>query len=161
MLRTALREAKTVRKSSTTMTQLMMPTDAAPSGHVYGGTILRLVDMVGAVVAYRHARRSVVTASIDRMDFYSPVRVGSLIILKSSVNYVGRTSMEIGVRIEAEDLRTGVVSHTGSSYLTFVALDEKGKPTPTALLKPETKQEKRRFQEARLRRRARMRIIGR
>ena len=99
----------------------MLPVDANPMGNVHGGTILKLVDTAAAVAALRHARTNVVSASIDRMDFYHPVYVGNLLILKASVNYAGRTSMEVGVRIEAEDLKTGKVTHTGSSksYRSF------------------------------------------
>ena len=106
-------------------------------------------------MAFRHAGKSVVTASIDRMNFYAPVYVGDLLILKAAVNYVGRTSMEVGVRIEAQDPRTEKSVHTGSCYLTYVALDAKGKPTPVSRLLAETPQERRRFKQAGERRRLR------
>lgn len=147
--------SKTVSVSKMTNVRLMMPTDANILGNVFGGAIMRYMDEVGGVVAFHHARKVVVTASIDRMDFYEPVYVGNLLILKAAVNYVGNTSMEVGVRIEAEDLLTGEVTHTGSCYLTYVALDEKGHPSPIDKIVPVTKDEKRRFQEAIARRKAR------
>ena len=138
----------------------MLPVDANPMGNVHGGTILKLMDTAAAVAAMRHARTNVVSASIDRMDFYHPVYVGNLLILKASVNYAGRTSMEVGVRIEAEDLKTGKVTHTGSSYVTYVALGEKGKPSPVPQVIPEVPEEKRRWQEGKERREKRLRLLA-
>ena len=137
-------------------THLMMPQDANIRGNVYGGTIMKLMDEIAGSVAALHCRRMAVTASIDHMSFHEPVFIGNLLILKASVNYVGSTSMEIGVRIEARDLITGVVTHTGSSYLTFVALDESGKPTNVPEIVPETVDEKRRYTEAKERRAQRL-----
>lgn len=125
-----------------------MPQDANIQGNVYGGTIMKLMDEVAGSVAARHCRTNVVTASVDRMDFFKPVFIGNLLILKSSVNYVGTTSLEVGVRIEAENLKTGEILHTGSSYLTFVAMDTKGKPVLVPEIVPETTDEKRRYREA-------------
>lgn len=142
-------------ESEITTARLMMPTDANVIGNVFGGAIMKYMDEVAAIVAWRHAGRNVVTASIDRMNFYAPVYVGNLLILKASVNFVGKTSMEIGVRIEAQDPSTRKGTHTGSCYLTYVALDEKGKPTPIPPLIPITAQEKKRFREALARRRLR------
>ncbi len=107
----------------------------------------------------RHTRTNVVSASIDRMDFYHPVYVGNLLILKASVNYSGRTSVEAGVRIEAEDLKTGKVTHTGSSYITYVALDDEGKPTEVPELVPHTTVEKKRWNEAKQRRAQRLLLL--
>ncbi|MDG6928749.1 MAG: acyl-CoA thioesterase [Nitrososphaerota archaeon] len=146
---------KKVSDSATTMVRLMMPPDANPYGNVFGGTIMKLMDEISAVVALRHARCNVVTASIDRMNFFAPVYVGDLLTLKASVNYVGTTSMEIGVRIEAEDAETGRSKHTGSCYLTYVALDKDGKPAPLPKVVPETPEEKRRWDEALARKRSR------
>ena len=134
----------------------MLPVDANPMGNVHGGTILKLVDTAAAVAALRHARTNIVSVSIDRMDFYRPVYVGDLLILNACVNYAGRTSIEVGVRIEAENLKTGKVTHTGSSYVTYVALDEKGKPTPVPQAIPETAEEKRRWREGKERREQRL-----
>lgn len=135
--------------------RLMMPTDANVLGNVFGGAIMRYMDEAAAIVAWRHAGRNVVTASIDRMNFFAPVYVGNLLILKASVNYVGTTSMEIGVRIEAQDPSTRRGVHAGSCYLTYVALDERGKPTPIPPLIVATATEKRRFKEAAARRKLR------
>ena len=138
-----------------TTARLMMPTDANVLGNVFGGAIMRYMDEIAAIVAVRHAGKNVVTASIDRMNFYAPVYVGDLLIMKAAVNYVGTTSMEIGVRIEAQDPKTRKGTHTGSCYLTYVALNEGGKPTPIPPLIPTTNAEKRRFSEALARRRLR------
>ena len=108
---------KTVQESAVTIAQVMIPQDTNPSGNVHGGIIMKLIDTAAAVVASRHARSNVVTASIDRLDFHHPVFVGDLLILKASLNLVGRTSMEIGVRVEAENLKSGEVRHTASAYL--------------------------------------------
>src|SRR5437867_165463 len=123
------RPSKPVSASKTIIAVQMLPSDANPMGNIHGGAILKLVDMAAAAAALRHARENVVTASLDRMDFIQPVYVGNLLTLKASVNYVGKTSMEVGVRVEAEDLRTGKIAHTNSSYLTYVALDDQGQPT--------------------------------
>jgi acyl-CoA hydrolase len=142
-------------ESEMTTARLMMPTDANVLGNVFGGAIMRYMDEIAAIVAWRHAGKNVVTASIDRMNFYAPVYVGNLLILKASVNYVGKTSMEIGVRLEAQDPTTRKGTHTGSCYLTYVALDEKGKPTPIPPLLVATPNERRRFNEALARRKLR------
>ena len=137
----------------------MLPVDANPMGNVHGGTILKLVDLAAAVSAMRHARTTVVTASIDRMDFYHPVYVGNLVSLKSSVNYAGTTSMEVGVRIEAEDLKSGKITHTGSSYLTYVAIDDNSNPLKIPDVVPESPEEKRRWREGKVRRAERLKVL--
>lgn len=142
-------------ESEITTIRLMMPTDANVMGNVFGGAIMRYMDEIAGIVGWRHAGKNVVTASIDRMDFYAPVYIGNLLILKAAVNFVGTTSMEIGVRIEAEDPLTRKVTHTGSCYLTYVALDDKGRPTQIPPLKPVTADEKRRFKEGLARRKLR------
>jgi acyl-CoA hydrolase len=138
-----------------TTARLMMPTDANVLGNVFGGAIMRYMDEIAAIVAWRHAGKNVVTASIDRMNFYAPVFVGNLLILKASVNFVGTTSMEIGVRIEALDPTTRKGTHTSSCYLTYVALGEKGRPTPIPPLILTTPEEKRRYKEGLARRKLR------
>jgi acyl-CoA hydrolase len=148
-------EGKPPSESAMTTVRVMMPTDGNIVGNVFGGSIMKYMDEIAGIVAFKHARRLVVTASIDRMNFWEPVFVGNLLILRSSVNYVGRTSMEVGVRIEAEDLVSGKVSHTGSCYLTFVTLDDHGRPAPATPLLPTTPDEKRRWKEAVERRRLR------
>jgi acyl-CoA hydrolase len=142
-------------ESEMSTARLMMPTDANVLGNVFGGAIMRYMDEIAAIVAWRHAGKNVVTASIDRMSFYAPVYVGNLLILKAEVNFVGTTSMEIGVHIEALDPSTRKGAHTSSCYLTYVALDEKGKPTPIPPLIVTTPDEKRRFKEALARRKLR------
>lgn len=134
----------------------MLPPDANNLGNVFGGVVMALVDKTAAVAAIRHARSTCVTASIDRVDFREPVHLGDLVVLKASVNYVGRTSMEIGVRVEAEDLISGVKRHTNSCYLTFVAVDDTGCPKEVPELVLETEAEKRRYAAAIDRRRRRL-----
>jgi acyl-CoA hydrolase len=147
---------RTVGKSRVEIAQLMMPQHANPSGNVHGGDIMRLVDQAGYTAAARHAHTNVVTAGIDRLDFLSSVYVGNVVFLKASVNYVSRSSMEVGVRVEAECLETGVRTHTATAFLTFVALDEKDEPTAVPRLVPETDVEKRRFEDGRRRREERL-----
>jgi uncharacterized protein (TIGR00369 family) len=106
----------------------MIPQDANPAGNIHGGVIMKLIDTAAAVVAARHARSNVVTASIDRLDFHHPVFVGDLLFFRGSLNLTGSTSMEVGVRVEAENLLTGEFRHTASAYITFVALDKTGRP---------------------------------
>lgn len=147
---------KTVKETQAIMAQEMNPEHANPAGNVHGGVIMKLIDTVAGVVAKRHARSNVVTASIDRLDFINPVFVGDLVILKASLNYVGKTSMEIGVRVESENTITGEIRHTSSAYLTFVALDENGKPKVVPPLIIENDVEKRRNLEAIERRKMRL-----
>ncbi|MBI5442348.1 MAG: acyl-CoA thioesterase [Deltaproteobacteria bacterium] len=147
---------RTVAETCVTMAQMMQPSHANPAGNVHGGTIMKMIDDAAGVVAIRHARANTVTASIDRLDFHAPVFVGNLVTLQACVNYVGRTSMEIGVRVEAEDLKTGEVRHTASAYLTFVALDEHGKPQELPRLVPITDEDRRRVEKALERRRKRL-----
>jgi acyl-CoA hydrolase len=136
--------------------EIMMPQHANNLGHVFGGVVLAMVDKAAAVAAIRHARMSCVTVSVDRVDFREPIHVGDLVIVKSSVNYVGRTSMEVGVRVEAEDMISGARRHTNSCYLTFVAVDRNGRPVPIPPVIPETEIEKRRYAAAQLRRERRL-----
>jgi acyl-CoA hydrolase len=150
------RATRTVRESQHETSELMMPQHANNLGHVFGGVILSMMDKAAAIAAIRHGRRNVVTASIDRVDFREPVRVGDLVVMHASVNFVGRSSMEVGVRVEAEDLLTGNRRHTNSCYLTFVAIDKDGRPVEVPLLMPETPDEERRFNAAKDRRRRRL-----
>ena len=133
------------------MAQVMFPVDANMAGNVHGGTIMKLIDTAGGIAAVRHCRTNVVTASMDRLDFYEPVFIGELVTMFAAVNYVGKTSLEIGVRVVAEDLMTGHVRHTNSAYLTMVSLDANRRPMKVPRLIPETKDEKRRFEEGRIR----------
>lgn len=133
-----------------------MPQHANTLGNVFGGVIMSLMDRVGAVAALRHARQSVVTVAMDSLTFHEPIHVGELVTAYASVNFVGRTSMEVGVRIEAENLITSVKRHTNSSYLTFVAIDEAGRPVRVAPIVPETSTERRRHRAAERRRQLRL-----
>lgn len=147
---------KTVRESQHETSELMMPQNANNLGHVFGGVMLSMMDKTAAVSALRHARAACVTASIDRVDFREPIHVGDLVVMKASVNFAGRTSMEVGVRVEAEDLISGRRRHTNSCYLTFVAIDRNGRPLEVAQLIPETPIEIQRFERAKERRRLRL-----
>lgn len=149
-------EGKQVKDSSVIMAQMMIPQDANPAGNVHGGVVVKIIDEAAGVVAARHARSNVVTASIDRMDFHNPVFVGDVLFFKASLNLVGRTSMEIGVRVEAENLISGDVRHAASAYLTYVALDRHGKPLQVPPLILETEEERRRNREAKARREIRL-----
>ncbi len=149
-------EGRRVRDSSVTIAQVMIPQDANPAGNVHGGVIIKLIDTAAGVVASRHARSNVVTASVDRLDFHHPVFIGDLLFFKASLNLVGRTSMEIGVRVEAENVLTGEVRHTASAYLTYVALDGSGRPHEVPPLILETEEETRRNREAKARRETRL-----
>jgi acyl-CoA hydrolase len=151
-----LRPVKSPSESQHETSELMMPQDANNMGHVFGGVILSRMDKTAAIAAFRHSRASVVTASIDRVDFREPVRLGDLVIMRSSVNFVGRSSMEVGVRVEAEDLLSGRRRHTNSCYLTFVAVDANGRPVEVPELVPQTPEERRRFEAARERRARRL-----
>jgi uncharacterized protein (TIGR00369 family) len=149
-------EGKRIQESSVVMSQMMNPQDTNPAGNVHGGVIMKLIDTAGGVAAIRHARANVVTVSIDRLDFHHPAFVGNLLILRASLNFVGRTSMEVGVRVETENLLTGERRHTASAYLTFVALDRDGRPMPLPPLILETDEEIRRNREAKARRETRL-----
>jgi uncharacterized protein (TIGR00369 family) len=149
-------EGKRVRDSSVVMAQMMIPQDANPAGNVHGGAVVKLIDEAAGVVASRHARSNVVTASIDRMEFHTPVFVGDLLTVTAGLNLAGRTSMEIGVRVEAENLITGEVRHAATAYLSYVALDTQGRPRTVPPLILETGEEKRRNQEAARRRETRL-----
>lgn len=149
--------SRAVADSSVTLTQLMEPTDANILGNVHGGVLMRLADTAAALAAFRHAGSLCVTVSVDEMVFLEPVHVGDLVTLHASVNDVGTTSLECGVRIEAERLGDGLKVHACSAYFVYVALDEEGKPRPVPKAVAETPEERRRQREARLRRETRMR----
>ena len=138
--------------SEAVMSELMMPQHANVMGNVFGGVILSLVDRVAAVAAIRHARRPCVTVSVDKVNFKEPIRVGELVTAMARVNFTGRTSMEVGVKIIAENLLTGERRHTNSCYLTYVALDDRGQPMEVPPVVPETPDEKRRYDRAAKRR---------
>jgi len=152
---------KLARQSRSEYSELALPTDANGLGNVLGGKVMHLVDLAGAMAAMRHARRPVVTASFDHMNFLHPIRIGQLIVLHSQVNRVFRTSMEVGVKVIVEDMMTGQRQHTCSAYLTFVALDAERKPTPVPAVIPESEDEKRRYEDAGARREYRLKLRGR
>lgn len=139
---------KKVKESSVTISLITLPQDANPAGMVHGGVIMYHIDNAAGVTAMRHTRENAVTASIDRLDFHNPVFVGNLLIIKAGLNRVGKTSMEVGVRVEAENLFTGKVTHTASAYLTFVALGKDRRPMKVPPLILETDDEKRRNSQA-------------
>lgn len=149
---------KTPKDSSVTMTEIVLPSDANALGTIFGGKIMAWIDIAGAIAAGRHARRVVVTASIDALHFVAPVKVGHVVHIRAAVNYAGKTSMEVGVRVDSENPVTGESHHTATAYATFVALDDHGKPTPVPPIHPETPEEKRRFESAVKRRESRMRL---
>ena len=152
---------KPVRESVSEYAELALPNDANGLGNLLGGKVMHLVDLAGAMAAMRHARRPVVTASVDHMNFLIPIRIGQLVILRSSVNRVFRTSMEVGVKVFVEDLLSGETRHTSSAYLTFVALDPTGEPVEIPQVVPESEDEKRRHRQAAERRDYRLALRNR
>ncbi len=152
-------EARPPRASESVISELMMPNQVNGLGHVFGGVLLSMVDRVAAVAAMRHTGRPCVTASIDRVDFREPIYAGELVTCRARVNYVGRTSLEVGVAAEAENLLTGTRRHTNSCYLTFVAIDEQHEPVPVPPLRPENDEDRRRMREGEIRRRNRLKLL--
>jgi uncharacterized protein (TIGR00369 family) len=148
---------KPVSASQTVFSKTMLPSDANPSGNVHGGEIMRLIDECAGAAATRHARQRVVTARVDELSFVAPVYVGNLVTARASVNDVGKTSMEIGVRVDAEDMFTGKTVHVSSAYLVFVAIDDNGRSVPIAPVVAETDEERRRMAAAKVRRARRLR----
>jgi len=144
------------RESDVVMSELMMPQHANVMGNVFGGVLLSLVDRAGGVAAIRHARRPCVTVSVDKVNFREPIRVGELVTALARVNFTGRSSMEIGIKVIAENVLTGEKRHTNSCYITYVALDDKGHPMEVAPIVPETPDEKRRYDRAAKRRATRV-----
>ena len=147
---------KPASESRVTLTQMMEVTDANVAGNVHGGAIMRLVDTAAALAAIRHAGGLAVTVSLDEMSFLEPVHIGEVVTLRASVNDVGTTSMECGVRVEAENPITGRRVHAATAYLVFVAIDGDGHPRPVPPLAAESETEQRRQREAKLRRQTRM-----
>lgn len=141
-------EGKAVRESASEYSEIALPNDANGFGNVLGGKVMHLVDLAAAMAGIRHAHQLVVTASVDSLHFLHPVHIGELLMLRSSVNRVFRSSMEIGVKVVTEKLMTGVRLHTCSAYLTFVAIDRDGKAISIPPVIPESEEEKRRYREA-------------
>jgi uncharacterized protein (TIGR00369 family) len=148
--------AKRSHESAVTLSQAMGLAHANLMGNVHGGEIMKLIDTAAGIAASRHAGGPVVTAALDQMSFLHPVRVGDVVFVHAAVNDVGRTSMEVGVRVEAEEVLSGRRTHTSSAYLVFVALDEHGQPRPVPPLAAETQAERRRQAEAKIRRESRL-----
>ncbi|MAV58360.1 MAG: acyl-CoA thioesterase [Candidatus Marinimicrobia bacterium] len=140
-----------VSTSKVHMQEMILPNDSNILGNVLGGKVMHLMDVCAAMSALKHCRNQVVTASVDNLDFLAPSKIGDFLILKSSVNYCGTTSMEVGVRIDTENRKTGKLKHTASAYLTFVAIDEDGNTVKVPQVCPNTDDEIRRFSEAKIR----------
>src|ERR1700735_5871836 len=144
--------ARTVASTQSEMTEIILPNDTNTLGNLLGGRLMHFIDLTGAMAAYRHSRYNLVTAAMEHIDFIRPVRLGDLVTLKSSVNRAFASSMEVGVKVWAENTRTGEVAHVASAYLVFVAVDEQGRVQKVPQVKPETPDEVRRFEDG-LRRR--------
>lgn len=147
---------KPVSASQVTLAQLMQPQHSNQLGNIHGGWIMQLVDETGALSCMRHSQQRVVTVAVDQMTFRQPIRIGDLVTLKAEVSYVGRTSMEAEVQVEAENPITGQRIHTNTAYLVYVALDEAGRPVPVPPLIPETEDQQKRMQEGRIRQNRRL-----
>jgi acyl-CoA hydrolase len=151
-------ETRTVRQSRVEMTEIVLPGHTNQLGTIFGGQLMAWIDIAGSIAAARHARGVCVTASIDALHFVAPVRLGQHVCIYACVNYTGRTSMEVGVRLDSEDPGTGHHTHVATSYLTFVAIDADGKPRPVPPIVPESAEEQRRFHDAELRRQSRLQL---
>jgi acyl-CoA hydrolase len=138
------------------MTEMVLPNDTNPQGDVLGGKVMYIVDLAGAIAAHRHSHRAVVTASMDGMKFLHGVKVGQILIVRAQVNRAFNTSMEVGVEVFSEDIHTGERQLTGAAFLTYVAMDEHGRPAPVPAIVPQTPEEQDRWDEAGLRRSARL-----
>jgi acyl-CoA hydrolase len=147
---------KPAARSSVTLVRQMQPTDANLLGNVHGGQIMKMVDNAGGLAALKHCGGPVVTVAMDEMSFIEPVFVGDVLTVKAMVNDAGRTSLEVGVRVEADNYTTGRHVHTSSAYLVYVALDRQGEPRPVPPVIPETEEESQRQREAKLRRETRL-----
>lgn len=151
-----MNKGKSVSSSQVVMTQLVLPSHTNSLDTIFGGTVMSWIDIAAAIAAQRHSNKVVVTASIDRLSFIAPIKKGWVVNLKASVNYASKTSMEVGVRVEAENPITSELFHTASAYLTFVAVDSAGKPTEIPSLLPESEAEIRRYAAAKNRRELRL-----
>jgi acyl-CoA hydrolase len=154
-------DPKPVSASQSVISVVALPRDSNQYGYVYGGTVMSLVDQAAYAAAIRHARQPVVTACVDHLTFLKPIHIGDVITVRAQVNYAGRTSMEVGVRLEAERMHTGEIEHVGSAYLTMVALGPDGTPARVPPLRCETPNDCRRTEEARARRRQQLARAGR
>ncbi len=150
------KKIKPVKESQVEMTEMVLPNDANRLGNLLGGRLMQWIDIAAAIASWRHTNRICVTASVDELHFLHPIKVGEVVILKASVNRAFRTSVEVGVRVLKENPLTGDRKHTNTAYLTFVSVDNDGKPVPAPPVKPVTKEEKRRYREAAERRTQRL-----
>lgn len=155
-MKNARKTSKTVSESQLEMVELVLPNDTNQLGNLLGGRLMHWVDIVAALAAAKHSNRVAVTASVDEMNFLGPIKLGQLVRLRASVNRAFNTSMEVGVRCEVEDLRTGDTRHVNTAYLTFVAIDEFGRGIQVPTIIPETEDQKRRFEAAQARRELRL-----
>lgn len=151
-------KAKPPSASRVEMTEIVLPEHTNALGTIFGGQVMSWIDTAAAICAFRHCRRMCVTVSMDALEFISPIKLGHIVILQANINYTGKTSMEIGVRVTSEDPLTGKKNKTASAYLTFVAVDRKGKPIPVPAVSPQTKSEKMWFAEAKERRKLRLKV---
>lgn len=149
---------KAPSESQVIMTELVLPTHTNALGTIFGGQIMSWVDIAAAISAQKHSRRAVVTASIDALNFLAAVKVGYVVHIRAQVNYTGKTSMEVGVRVDAENPLSGELTHCVSAYTTFVALNDNGKPVAVPPVIPVTPDDKRRMEHAKKRREARLRL---
>ena len=156
-----VKPGKRISESTVEMAEIVLPNDTNPLGTMLGGKVMHLIEIAGAIAAHRHSRRYVVTASVDNLEFQYPLRTGQVILLKAHVTRAFQTSMEVEVRVFLEDTLTGKKKQTSSAFLTYVALDDRGHPTEVPPLLPRTAEEKRRYEEARLRRRRRLSLRNR
>jgi acyl-CoA hydrolase len=153
-------EKKSVRQSQVYTTQLVLPNDTNQLGNLLGGTMMHWIDIAAGIAAQRHSGYVCVTASVDELNFHEPIRLGEIVTLQASVNRSFRTSMEVGVLVTASRLREASSRRANNAYLTFVAVDDQGHPTPVPQLVPETEEEKRRYDEALMRRQFRLKRRG-
>jgi acyl-CoA hydrolase len=150
------KESKTVRSSQVEMTEMVLPNDTNRLGNLLGGRLMQWIDIAAAIAAWRHANKICVTASVDELNFLHPIKEGEVVILRASINRAFKTSVEVGVRVGKENPSTGEKKHTNTAYLTFVALDDDGKPVAVPAVRPSSPQEKRRFRDAARRRTLRL-----
>lgn len=153
-------KGKMPAESSVTMSEIVLPSHTNALGTIFGGTIMSWIDIAAAISAGKHARSIVVTASIDALHFIAPVRAGHVVTIKAMVNYAGKTSMEIGVRVDSENPLTGEQVHNVTAYTTFVALDSAGRPKAVPPVLPQSTEEKRRFSEAEKRKASRVKLAA-
>lgn len=149
---------KPVAASKVEMTEIVLPHHTNAIGSVFGGTVMSWIDIAAAIAAFRHAGKQVVTASVDALEFLAPIQLGWIVTIRASVNYVSRRSCEVGVKVYAEDPKANERYHTATAYVTMVALDSMGKPTAMVPIDPQTADEKRRYDQAQIRRQARLEL---